>query len=296
MFPSAGPAGAGRRCGGRRPRGAVHQGICATGGGQERRPAAPGRRWQPSAVPQRGPLPGPGVATSGANADGLSVRPARRTRAACLQHDSGAGHRPVFVHCDDLAGPNVPPPCWGERGEAHRSSPARLQERRELHPEPRDVENLCARRPAISQIPHRPQDASPVDGRLPSSLLRRPESELGTNDAVAGLVATPTAPSRASPEPHLFSGNRQALPELERKTFDVPELLQQPDGDFPLVVDQVVPYVVQSDVVRGGDLVRDQRAKRPSEAPERPCPDSSDHPRAAPKPSNAAMPSALRGA
>lgn len=99
---------------------------------------------------------------------------------------------------------------------------------------------------------------APEKGVHAAALGGRAEGEVGSDDSVAGLVAAPMTPGSALLQPHLFGGGGQGLPEAERKRVDIAEFLQQPESHFPLVMCEVIPDVINRDVVLGSDLFRDQ--------------------------------------
>lgn len=134
----------------------------------------------------------------------LSGGPCRRPLD--FQDDSRATDGPVFVHRDRLAGLEVSPLGGGEGCKSHRGTLAGTQGGGELDPQECDVEVLLTGWSAISDIPHRPQNTGSGEGSLPSVLAGWPKSELGADDPVAGFVAAPVAPGRASLHPHLLGG------------------------------------------------------------------------------------------
>lgn len=67
------------------------------------------------------------------------------------------------------------------------------------------------------------------------------------------------APSRTPLQLELISRFGQLLPERQRERASIPKLLEQPQGDLPLVVNEVVPDVSHRDVILGGDLFRNQQ-------------------------------------
>ena len=67
------------------------------------------------------------------------------------------------------------------------------------------------------------------------------------------------APSRTPLQLELISRFGELLPESQRERVSLPKLLQQTQGDLPLVVNEVVPDVSHRDVILGGGLFRNQQ-------------------------------------
>ncbi|GGY12934.1 hypothetical protein GCM10010358_76630 [Streptomyces minutiscleroticus] len=183
----------------------------------------------------------------------------RGRRSLDFQDDSRATDGPVLVHRDRLAGLEVSPLRGVEGCKSHRGTLAGPQCGSELDPQECDVEVLLTGWSAISDVPHRPQDTGSGEVCLPSVLVGWPKREVGADDPIASLVAAPVAPGRASLHPHLLGGRGEAFPELERKRVDVAEFLQDSEGHLPLILGEVVPDVVDRDVVLRGDLCGDQQ-------------------------------------
>ena len=123
-----------------------------------------------------------------------------------------------------------------ERGEPDLAPPSGHDLTRGLDPDDGDVQRDALARLAAIETPHGAQLGRPGDRRAASAIVRGQQLQVRSNDAVHGLSPTPLAPGCGVPEPHVLSGAGQQIPVFGGLPLDAVEVLQDGEGDLPLVL------------------------------------------------------------
>src|SRR6185437_7981985 len=108
-----------------------------------------------------------------------------------------------------------------------------------LDPDSGDVQIGACFRAGVVDGPHRSQLSSSGDRRAAAAVVGVHELQVCSDDAVEGLSSAPMAPGRVALESHLLSGVGEKVPELDGLPLDPVEVLQDAEGDLPLVLAKV---------------------------------------------------------